>query len=35
MPPDIANTPAMATVKPTVKSRATTTPALGPSEVST
>ncbi len=35
IPPDIAKTPAIATVKPTVTSSAVTTPALGPSEVST
>ena len=35
MPPDIVNTPAIATVKPTATSSAATTPALAPSEVST
>ena len=35
MPPDMVNTPAMATVYPTATRRAVTTPALAPSEVST
>jgi hypothetical protein len=35
MPPDIVNTPAIATVYPTATSRAVATPALDPSEVST
>ena len=35
MPPDMVNTPAMATVYPMATSRAVATPALGPSEVST
>ena len=35
IPPDMANTAAIATVYPTVTSRAVATPALAPSEVST
>lgn len=35
MPPDIVNTPAIATVYPTATSTAVPTPAVGPSEVST
>ena len=31
IPPDMANTPAIATVYPTVTSSAVTTPACGPS----
>jgi hypothetical protein len=35
MPPDMVKIPAMATVYPTTTSRALTTPALAPNEVST
>ena len=35
MPPDMVKMPAIATVYPTVTSRAVTTPALDPNEVST